>query len=78
MKFFYNEIRSFRNRTCDETMTEKKIVEIKNLTKTYGTRGFQTKVLKGIDLMIFQHDFIAIMGPQRIWEDYFAEYSFHH
>lgn len=44
-------------------MTEKKIVEIKNLTKTYGTRGFQTKVLKGIDLMIFQHDFIAIMGP---------------
>ena len=44
-------------------MTEKKIVEIKSLTKTYGTRGFQTKVLKGIDLMIFQHDFIAIMGP---------------
>lgn len=44
-------------------MTEKKIVETKNLTKTYGTKGFQTKVLKNIDFMIFQHDFIAIMGP---------------
>ena len=27
------------------------------------TRGFQTKVLKGIDLTIYKNDFIAIMGP---------------
>ena len=31
--------------------------------KSYGARGFQTKVLKGIDLTIFKNDFIAIMGP---------------
>lgn len=44
-------------------MDKKKVVEIKGLMKTYGTRGFQTRVLKGIDLTIYQNDFIAIMGP---------------
>ncbi len=44
-------------------MNEKKVVEIKNLVKNYGTGGFCTTVLKGIDLEIFQNDFIAIMGP---------------
>lgn len=44
-------------------MNEKKIVEIKNLTKDYGARGFRTKVLKGIDLTVYSNDFIAIMGP---------------
>ena len=43
--------------------TNKVIVEIKNLTKIYGSRGFKTMVLKGIDLKIFDNDFIAIMGP---------------
>jgi putative ABC transport system ATP-binding protein len=42
---------------------EKKVVEIKHLLKDYGAKGFQTRVLKGIDLEIFQNDFIAIMGP---------------
>lgn len=32
-------------------MKENKVVEIKNLVKSYGARGFQTKVLKGIDLV---------------------------
>lgn len=44
-------------------MSEKKVVEIRNLTKDYGTKGFQTRVLKGIDLTICKNDFIAIMGP---------------
>ncbi len=44
-------------------MSEKKVVEIKNLMKNYGAKDFQTTVLKGIDLTIFEHDFIAIMGP---------------
>ncbi len=41
----------------------RKVVEIKNLVKNYGTKDFQTKVLKGIDLTIYENDFIAIMGP---------------
>lgn len=41
----------------------KKVVEIKNLMKNYGTKGFEARVLKGIDLTIYQNDFIAIMGP---------------
>lgn len=44
-------------------MDEKKIVEIKDLRKDYGQKGFLTNVLKGIDLTIFSNDFIAIMGP---------------
>lgn len=39
------------------------VLEIHNLTKSYGTKGFQTNVLKGIDLSIGRNDFIAIMGP---------------
>lgn len=44
-------------------MSENKVVEIKNLVKNYGTKDFQTRVLKGIDLTIYKNDFIAIMGP---------------
>lgn len=44
-------------------MNETKILEIKNLTKDYGTKGFRTQALRGIDLTIFKNDFIAIMGP---------------
>lgn len=44
-------------------MEENKVVEVKNLVKNYGAKGFQTKVLKGIDLTIYKDDFIAIMGP---------------
>ena len=42
---------------------EGKVLEVNNLTKTYGSKGFQTKVLKGISLSICERDFIAIMGP---------------
>lgn len=44
-------------------MNGKKIVEIKNLVKEYGVKGFQTRVLKGLDLTVTANDFIAIMGP---------------
>lgn len=44
-------------------MQKKQVAEIKNLMKSYGSRDFETKVLKGIDLNIFQDDFIAVMGP---------------
>ena len=30
-------------------MEENKVVEVKNLVKSYGAKDFQTKVLKGID-----------------------------
>lgn len=39
------------------------LLGIKNLTKNYGTKGFKTTVLKGINLTVSHHDFIAIMGP---------------
>ncbi len=47
----------------DKGVQTEKIVEIRNLVKDYGGRGFQTRVLKGIDLTVYSDDFIAIMGP---------------
>lgn len=44
-------------------MNEKKVLEIHNLTKNYGTKGFQTRVLQGINVTVYENDFIAIMGP---------------
>src|SRR5699024_2938680 len=38
-----------------------KILEIRNLSKSYGRRGYQTWVLRDISLDIFQGDFIGIM-----------------
>lgn len=40
-----------------------KVLEIRNLTKDYGSKGFSTTVLKGIDLSLCRGDFIAVMGP---------------
>lgn len=48
---------------CYQQPERIKTAEVKNLIKTYGTKGFQTKVLKGIDLNVYRHDFVAIMGP---------------
>lgn len=31
--------------------------------KSYGARGFQSRVLKGISLTVLRNDFIAVMGP---------------
>ena len=39
------------------------ILELKNLVKEYGGKGFTTRVLKGIDLSIHKGDFLAVMGP---------------
>ena len=44
-------------------MSENTVLEIKNLVKNFGTKGFKTSVLKGLDLKVNKNDFIAIMGP---------------
>lgn len=44
-------------------MNDNKVVEIKNLIKSYGAKDFQTTALRGIDLTVYKDDFIAIMGP---------------
>ena len=41
----------------------KKVLDVRNLIKNYDAKGFQTRVLKGVDLDIYKNDFIAIMGP---------------
>lgn len=41
----------------------KKIMEVRNLRKSFGKKEYETLVLKDISLEINEGDFIAIMGP---------------
>ena len=43
--------------------TEKEIVSLDNVIKDYGHGKIITKALRGINLKIFEGDFLAIMGP---------------
>ena len=49
-----------------------KILEIRNLYKNYGRKGYETPVLQDISMDIFEGDFIAIMGPK------FQNITFYH
>lgn len=40
----------------------KKIIELTGLEKTYDTGAIQVQALKGVDLTIYQGDYVAIMG----------------
>lgn len=40
-----------------------KVIEISNLSKNYGAKGFYTRVLHEVNLSVYENDFIAIMGP---------------
>lgn len=39
------------------------LLVVKNLSKSYGRRGYQTAVLNDINMTVREGDFIAIMGP---------------
>jgi putative ABC transport system ATP-binding protein len=39
------------------------LIELKNIIKNYDNGGVITKVLRGIDLMVDEGEFLAIMGP---------------
>ena len=39
------------------------LIELRNVTKVYGTGALAFQALKGVDLTIEQGDFVAIMGP---------------
>ena len=43
--------------------TEKEIVSLSNVIKDYGHGKIITKALRGINLKIFEGDFLAMMGP---------------
>lgn len=45
-----------------EGKTTSPLIELKNITKTYKRGSQETKVLKGLDLTIYEGEFIMIMG----------------
>ncbi len=40
-----------------------RVIELKNVSKVYGTGGAATPALRGIDLAIERGEFVAVMGP---------------
>lgn len=44
-------------------MSEKALIHLKGITKTYVNGDVETPVLHGVDLQIKQGEFVAIMGP---------------
>ena len=44
-------------------MTDGPIIELKGITKTFGTGTAAFQALKGVDLSIERGDFVAVMGP---------------
>ena len=40
-----------------------KRLEIRNLSKSFGRKGYETPVLRNIQMDVYEGDFIAIMGP---------------
>ncbi len=42
---------------------EDRVLEVKNITKTYGLGASETKALKGISFDVFKGEFLGIMGP---------------
>ncbi|MEY4100463.1 MAG: hypothetical protein RL300_1634, partial [Pseudomonadota bacterium] len=44
-------------------MSTRPLIELKDVTKTYGQGATALQALKGVDLAIEPGDFVAIMGP---------------
>lgn len=45
----------------------KKILEIKNVCKTYQSQNGEIEALKNIKFDIKQGEYISIIGPSRMW-----------
>ena len=43
-----------------------KRLEVRNLSKSFGRKGYETPVLKNIQMDVYERDFIAIMGPSGV------------
>jgi putative ABC transport system ATP-binding protein len=45
------------------TTAEQAMIELKDVTKVYGTGGASMKALRGVDLKVGAGEFLAVMGP---------------
>ncbi len=52
-------------------MEEKKLIEFRNIVKSFDGQI----VLKGINLDIYENEFVTLLGPQRLWKNYITAYS---
>ena len=48
---------------ADSGITDTPLIELAGVTKTYGTGSAALQALRGVDLIVRQGEFVAIMGP---------------
>jgi len=48
---------------ADSGITDTPLIELASVTKTYGTGSAALQALRGVDLIVRQGEFVAIMGP---------------
>lgn len=46
----------------------KKILEVKNICKTYQSQNGEIEALKNINFDVNQGEYISIIGPSRLWK----------
>lgn len=51
------------NPEIPDTMNNQALIELRNVKKIYGTGAAQMAALGGVDLRIYQGEFVAVMGP---------------
>ncbi|SUN69828.1 ABC transporter ATP-binding protein [Streptococcus equi subsp. equi] len=42
---------------------KKELIQLKNIVKSYQNGDQELQVLKGVDLAVYEGEFVAIMGP---------------
>jgi len=49
--------------SANANVSQKVIIEMKNLTKVFSTQSIETHALRGVNLTIYNQDYISISGP---------------
>lgn len=51
------------------------MLELKNITKVYGTANEKVHALKGINLKFRESEFVSILGASRMWKNNTIKYN---
>ena len=53
----------------------RKILQVENISKKYQAKNGETEALRDINFMVFEGEFVSIIGPSRMWKIYATFYN---